>query len=90
MTDRDTSVPNPLISEQEYARFYHLDIPELENVELTDELHYFRSLLWGLPTEHWLRERVSQLEAELQKRKFDVRNWTSKRRKPKPAEGVKL
>ena len=90
MANRDAIVPNPLTSDWQYVRYNHLDIAELEDIELTDELNCLRSLLWGLPMEHWLRERVSWLEAELQKRKLDVGSGTSKWRKPKPAEGVKL
>lgn len=86
----DQLVPNPLVSDRQYCRFYYLDLPELEDVELTDELHYLRPLLWGLTPAHWLRERVARLEAEMQKRRGDSKYGASKRRTPKPAEGVVL
>ena len=82
-------VPDPLQSDRQYERFYHEDIPALEDGELTDELYALRPLLWGLDSGHWLRERVLMLEKELSKRQHDTRYKFSKP-KPKPAEGVKL
>ena len=67
-------IPNPLDSDQQYARFHHLDIPYLDDMQLRDEVNYFRVLLWGLPRGHWLRERVKILESELKKRKAGVKN----------------
>lgn len=61
-------VPDPLVSDQQCARFYHADIEELEDTELVDELACLRVLLWKLPPDHWLRERVRVLEIELRKR----------------------
>lgn len=90
MTDWGTLVPDPLSSDRQYNRFYHFDICDLGDIELTDELNYLRPLLWGLPLEHWLRERVAKLEGEMRKRKYDSGSGTSGQRKPKPAEGVKL
>lgn len=66
--DRDILIPDPLRSSGQYDRFYYLDIPELDDISLTDELYALRPLLWGLPADHWLRERVSMLETELRKR----------------------
>ena len=86
----DIFVPDLLSSDRQYARYYHFDLPELEDTELTDELWALRPLLWGLPTDHWLRGRVSRLEAELKKRRFDIGSGASKWQKSKPAEGVKL
>ena len=86
---RDILIPDPLSSDQHFARFYHLDLPELEDIELTDELYALRPLLWGLPTDHWLRERVTRLEAELIKRKANIFHEFRGRPKPKLAEGVK-
>ena len=65
MTDHTDLIPNPFDSDHQYARFYHLDIGGLETSELWDELNYLRPLLWGLPVEHWLRERCSRLRKEL-------------------------
>ena len=78
----DVLIPDPLFSRQQADRFYHSDLPGLADVELEDEFHCLRPLLWGLPAEHWLRQRVQMLEGELTKR----------RRQPKPklAEGVKF
>lgn len=90
MADLDAFLPDPLSNDQQFARFYHLDVPELEDIELTDELYALRPLLWGLLPEHWLRERVKALEAELAKRRGDIRYKPSRHQKPKPAEGVKL
>jgi len=87
---RDALVPNPLISDRQYHCFHHLDICELGDMELTDELYALRPLLWGLPEDHWLRERVHRLEGEIAKRDLNMKYRTSIRPKPKPAEGVTL
>ena len=87
---RDVLIPDPLSSDRQYERFYHLDLPELEDTELKDELHYLRPLVWGLPVEHWLRERVKALEAETSKRRYNTGYEFRGQPKPKPAEGVKL
>ena len=90
MTSFDALVPDPLSSDRQYARFNHLDLSGLEDIELTDELHYLRSLLWGLDSSHWLRERVKALEAETSKRRYNTGYEFRGQPKPKPAEGVKL
>jgi hypothetical protein len=61
--------PNPLNSDMEYNRFHHLDIPNLDDTELVDEINYLRNILWGLPRDDWLRERVRVLGRELAKRR---------------------
>jgi hypothetical protein len=73
--------PNPVNSDGQYARFYHLDIERLEDTQLTDELYALRPLLWGLPSDHWLRKRVRMLEAETGRR-----NWNA-RPKPRLSKG---
>lgn len=65
----DILTPDPLQSDRQYNRFYHLDLSDLEGRELTDELYALRPLLWELPSDHWLRERVSRLEREVAKRR---------------------
>jgi hypothetical protein len=88
---RDVLIPDPLSSDRQYERFHHFDIEGLEDTELTDELYALRPLLWwGLPAEHWLRERVKMLEAEAMKRKINIRQEFRAQPKPKLAEGVKL
>jgi len=63
-------IPNPFEAEEQYRRFYHLDIPNLDDTEIIDELHALRPLLWWkLPDNDWLRERVTRLETELAKRR---------------------
>lgn len=89
-TSSDTLIPDPLLSDRQCERFYHYDIPSLEDIELTDELYALRPLLWGLPAKHWLKERVSRLEHELAKRRGDTSFRSSGQPKPKPAEGIKL
>ena len=61
-------IPDPISSDKQYARFHHLDIEGFEDFELVDELYALRPLLWGLPSDHWLRKRVAALESELRKR----------------------
>lgn len=89
MTSLD-AIPNPLVSLQQCSRFYCLDLAWLEDTELADELNYLKPKLWGLPPEHWLRERVRLLEEELKKHPGDTKYVPKRQRKPKPAEGVKL
>ncbi len=86
---RDILIPDPLSSDKQFVRFYHLDVPELEDSELADEYHYFRAHLFRLPADDWLRERVARLEAELIKRKVNIFHEFRGRPKPKLAEGVK-
>ena len=63
-------VPDPLVSDRQYERFYHLDLSGLETWELWDELNHLRPQVWGLPADHWLRERVQMLQKELGKRRW--------------------
>lgn len=63
-------IPDSLNSDAEYTRFYHLDIPELDDTELRDELYALRPLLWGLAEGDWVRQRVRGLESELAKRQY--------------------
>lgn len=67
-------IPNPLNTDMEYARLYHLDLPYLDDTQLVDEFNYIRAHLWQLPPGHWLRERVRMLESELKRRKVGVKN----------------
>jgi len=66
---RDVLIPDPLVSDREHNRFCHLDLRDIETGELEDELHALWPLLWGLDSEHWLRERVSRLRSELARRR---------------------
>ncbi len=83
-------VPDPLQSDRQYARFYHLDLGGLETWELTEELNYLRPLLWGLDPQHWLRERLQMLEKELAKRRGPALYEPSRKQIPKVAKGVDL
>ena len=90
MADWDALVPDPLVSDRQYRRFHHLDMSALNDADLTDELNHLRSLLWGFPDAHWLRQRVGMIETEIRKRRGDTTYKSSRRRKPKLAEGVVL
>jgi len=61
--------PNPLYSDMQYLRYYNLDIANMDDQDLADEFYTLRSLLWGLPRNDWLRERVKLLGRELAKRR---------------------
>jgi hypothetical protein len=62
-------VPDPVETEEQYRRFWHLDIAGLDDTDIIDELHALRPLLWWkLPGDEWLRERVRMLGIELTKR----------------------
>lgn len=67
-------IPDPLNTDTECDRFYHLDVPELDDSELTDEVNYIRALLWQVPANDWLRERVNVLENELSKRRWAAKD----------------
>jgi hypothetical protein len=64
-----TLVPDPLDSEQQYNRFHHLDLADMETGKLQKELDTLKSVLWwNLPDNDWLEERVNRLKAELRRR----------------------
>jgi hypothetical protein len=90
MISLDALVPTPTVSDSQRKRFYHLDLSELEDVELIDELNFLRPLLWGLDSLHWLRQRVAKLESEITKRRGNTSHEYRRRPRPKPAKGVKL
>jgi len=83
-------IPDPLSSDRQFERYYHYDLADMETGELLDELYVLRPMLWGLPSEHWLRERVKMLEAEMIKRRGNTSHEFRGQPKPKQAEGVKL
>ena len=62
-------IPDPVTSDKEYARYYHLDIATAESSDLLDELYCLRPLLWGLPKGDWLRQRAKRIEGELATRR---------------------
>lgn len=84
--------PNPLESDAQHERYYHLDIPYLELDQIREELYALRPLLWGLPEGDWIRERVRKLEAERTRRRYGDKEVVAAKTKPKhrPVEGVKL
>ena len=86
----DALIPNPMDSLQQYLRHWHFDVSQLDDEELSDELHALRPLLWGLPPKHWLRKRVRFLQGEMNHRKYSGKYSKDKRPVPKLAEGVKL
>lgn len=78
-------VPNPLLSDQQYLRFYHYDLAGMEIEDLLSEVCSLRCRLWLLKSDRfryligsyeqgrrieWLRERVSRIEAELRKQRY--------------------
>jgi len=82
-------IPDPLSSLEQYYRFHHLDIPQLEDNELADEFNYLRTRLWQLPAHHWVRQRVAMIESELKRRQ--ITNYKPKRRgKLKPTGVIPL
>ena len=83
-------IPNPLDNDNQYRRFHHLDIADIDDSELSEELWALRPYLWGLPSNHWLRERVKELGAELAKRQGVVKYEPRRQPRRKLAEGVKL
>lgn len=62
-------IPNPTESDRQYARYHHLDIAGSDDTALIDEANFLQSVLWGLPRDSWLRERVRLLRIELAKRR---------------------
>jgi hypothetical protein len=85
----DFLIPDPFVSAEQFNRFYHSDIPRLEDTDLTDELNALRPELWGLPVDHWFRERVKMLEAEKSKRQSggtEIFRWSES----KQAEGIEV
>jgi len=62
------TIPDPMYSDYQYARFYHLDVSHLSDEELKSELWSYRSLLYWLPPRHWIRDRERELGKEYGKR----------------------
>lgn len=74
-------VPNFLDTDRQYDRYHHLDLPGVEDIDLTDELNCLRVFLWGLPRDHWLRQRVRALETEAARRATGRRPGGSRTRR---------
>ena len=56
---------------QQFVRYNHLDIPDLNDDELQAELWSLRSLLYRLPPEkRWIRDRVRELGKEYSHRHY--------------------
>jgi hypothetical protein len=87
-------VPNPLESDNQYDRYYHYDLPDAELSDLLDELAALRPLLWWkIDDTGWLRERVSQLQTEITRRKYSDHELPQDKPIARPkrlAGGVKL
>lgn len=81
--------PDPLKSNGEYNRYHHFDIPNLDSEDLQDELNALRPLLWGLDKNHWLRERVRELQVELAKRRYATTQPATPTPKRQLAKAVK-
>lgn len=64
------SMPDPMYSYQQFIRYNHLDIPDLDDEELKEELWSLRSLLFWLPPRHWIRDRVRELGKEYGRRHY--------------------
>ncbi len=93
MISCSTLVPDPLCSDRQYERFYHLDIVDLGESELREELWALQSMVWWLSPgqeKDWLRERVRMLERELAKRRGNINYKLTEQPKPQLAEGVQL
>ena len=64
-------IPDPMRSIQQFVRYNHLDIPDLNDDELQAELWSLRSLLYRLPPEkRWIRDRVRELGKEYSHRHY--------------------
>ena len=64
-------IPDPMRSIQQFVRYNHLDIPDLNDDELQAELWSLRSLLYRLPPEkRWIRDRVRELGKEYSRRHY--------------------
>jgi len=65
------SIPDPMLSFQQYVRYYHMDIHDLSDDELQTELWSLRPLLYWLPHEkRWIKDRVRELEREYSRRHY--------------------
>ncbi len=73
------TIPDPMCSAQQFARYNHLDIPDMADEELETELWALRSLLFWLPPQHWIRDRVQELGKEYGRRHYTQRPQIPKR-----------
>lgn len=89
-------IPNQLDSDQQYNRFHHHDLAHMETEDLLDEFYFLRSRLWLFKADlftrrfrlfeqsrkiQWARERTARIEAELRRRRYELREARSQ---PKP------
>ena len=89
MMSIDALIPDPLDSLEQYSRYWHFDLTQLEDDELADEFNYLHTRLWQLPAHHWARQRVAMLQGELERRR--ITNYEPKRRgKLKPTGVIPL
>jgi hypothetical protein len=64
-------IPNPMNTAQEFSRFYHLDIQNLSDEELSTEFYSLRSILYWLPPDkQWIKQRVQELGKEYGRRHY--------------------
>ena len=69
--DRGVLIPDPLQSDKQYAKFHHLDIPDMKIEKLEAEFYYLQAHIYRLSNDAyiWVRQRVTNLQAELRKRR---------------------
>jgi hypothetical protein len=69
-----------MYSAQKYARFYHLDIPDLSDEDLSTEFYSLRSMLYWLPpNKMWIAERIKELGKEYGRRHYAEKQQQSTR-----------
>lgn len=70
VTGVDTGlIPDPLRSFEEWARYWHRDIPELDDFELWSETKRLEAAIANGERNAWLKERLRRLYAERERRR---------------------
>lgn len=68
-------IPQPLNSDVEFNRYYNLDLPDLDNLQLWQEERRCEwALTWARPeseTCHWLLQRLAAVRDEQRRRRRD-------------------
>jgi hypothetical protein len=90
VNERIDLVPDPIVSDKQFNRYYHHDLPEFKDEEIWDELNYLRARLWGLDSQHWLRKRVKALETQMRVRQVYTPYKAPNERKSDVVKGVIL
>lgn len=68
MARRSFLTPDPMRTLGEWRRYYHMDVPDLSDADLSEELFCLRAHTYPLQRDDWRCDRVRALTAEYNRR----------------------